>query len=771
MLKWGRGLAGFFICIIVIFLLIFQINNHKFNNAFFSDNVNKNAEEISSLKTDDEKVQYMEQFFKELNIASAGEDNTYLQNFKTMLPVYNSTPELSIRDKANNIVKSFNYEQDFKESLNGFGGTGNESGKIYVLNDNIKQVSKEILQNHIILSDKELGQEDLAYAVENKCKAIILLNKNAGLIENFDMSTKRVESLIIYKVSPNVFQEIQSIAKEDLRLYLSVDVSFKMKDTPNFLAKIPGKSKSSGYVIISSHIDEDNSALGLLMEYARVLKMQKSVPDKTIIFAVWSNYKEGMRGSKYYTDNPVYPLKESEVFVLDNMSSFNSEVLNMASFGEVGTVFTNKLSAYAKKLGIRSNIEVEIKKNDVEAFLFKDIPAVLLTGDRASNYYLNDQPIDENPSSDVGQVLLNYIQREVYNDWFQGLLFKNEILYISIVVLITLSIYLLKRIYKYNLAGKNMREKLEGIYYSSVFSIVDKSMQILIILGVVSFFIAFIVYIPNDFNVVKYDGDYISNYAIYSIAQDAILYIRDFFVNGMGKTETGFEIGFIISFSIIKSISLILSSVILAFLVGIIIGTLSAFKGKKKNNIGFIGPIAVLSLPDVLIAICVQLLVIFLREKNILHINSNELSKFLLPFISLAIIPTAYIARVAQIAVKEEITKDYIIAAKSKGLSNFYILKDHLLISVVIKVIETLPSVLNIIVSNVIIVEYLFSYPGIVYQLFSYFRDGDIKTCIGLIMGIGVVYFILSFIFKILAIIINPFKRLNIIGGKQNEKA
>lgn len=770
MLKWGRGLAGFFACIIIVAVVLVQINIHKFNNAFEVNNVAKNTEELSKLETNEDKVKYIEKYFEKLGTSPGGEEGTYVQNFNTMIPVYNSTPSLYIKNN-DSVVRSFVYGEDFRESLLGFGGNGDVSGKIYLLEDDMSSLSKDILKNNIILSSRALTDEDIDYAVNNGCKAIMMIDPDVSKKESVDTRLKQAKSTIIYRVSQRLFSELSSNYINNLDAHLKVDVSFKMESTPNILSKIQGKSKSAGYSIISAHISDDNSGIALLMEYARVLKMQDNTPEKTIVFAVWNSFDEGMKGSNYYVENPIYPLKETEVFVLDDVASLNSRVMNISTYGKAGQFIMNKLSDYAMHRGIRPNVTNDILYNDSKTFLLKDTPAVLINGDRSGGQVSSYEFFQQGDFADAGQVLLNYIQRDIYKDWSQGMIQSKEKSYIITFVIVFLIMYLFKSVYKTKPSIKLLGISAENIYYSSIFNVIDKMVNGAALVGVIIFITAFIVYIPSSFDLVKYNGSYISNHSIYFSFESTIEYIRNFFDKGLGKTDSGFSVAFIISFSIIKSIGLILSSVILAFIVGTSIGIISSFKNKKRGNISFIGPIAMLSLPDVLIAISVQLLFIILRQNNILHSGSSEITKFLLPFISLAIIPTAYISRIAQIAVKEEITKDYIMAARAKGLSTFNILKDHLLISVAIKVVETLPSVLNIIVSNVIIVEYVFSYPGIVYQLFSYFKDYDIRTCVGLIIGIGVVYFILTAIFKGLSILINPFKRRAMIGGKQNEKA
>jgi ABC-type dipeptide/oligopeptide/nickel transport system permease component len=640
MINKFKSLIGFFLILLIIILIVSQIHIHYFNNKIFNmKNIYSNTERLQSLKTKDQQTEYISNYFKNINLSPAGDNSTFYQNFKTLVPVNK-------------------------------GKTENNSG------------------------------------------------------------------------------------------------AFELKNTPNVLGEIKGSDKSSGYLIISSSIHGDFSGTAMLMEMARVLKLQNFKPAKTIVFAVWNSFDEGAKGSNYYADNPLFPLNKSEVLVLDNIGT-KGDVLYLSTYGSAGEAIMGKLSSYSNDYR-NVILQKNVHGNDNEAFILKDIPAVLLYRGSAVN---SADALNQNSISSTGNIILSYLQRDIYGDWFHGLFSLGEINFIIILIISALFVYLIKLLYKAAPLSKLVHNKLENIYYSTIFTMADKIIQLLIIVIFAAFLLSFIVYIPSNFSVAAYNGSYISNYSIYIIAQNAVNYMRNFVSNGFGKTLGGFSTSYIISFSIIKSIILILSSIIIAFILGIITGALSGFTHKSKNNFRFIGSIVVLSLPDVLIGILLQLLMFFLYKHNLLLIGGDEKSQFVFPLICLTIIPTAYISRIAQIAVREEINKDYIIAARAKGLSNFKILRDHILISVVIKVVETLPSVLNIIISNVIIVEYMFSYPGIVYQLFSYFKDKDMKTCIGLIIGIGIIYFVLALIFKIAAIMINPYRRLNLIGGKQNEKA
>lgn len=640
MINKFKSLIGFFLILLIMILFSFQIHTHYFNNKIFNiKNIYSNADKLQLLTTNEQQTEYVSSYFKSINLLPAGENNTFYQNFKTLVPVNNE------KDK-------------------------------------------------------------------------------------------------------------------------NISSTYELKNTPNVLAKIEGTDKSSGFLIISSSIHGDFSGTAMLMELARVLKLQNYKPAKTIIFAVWNSFQQGAGGAKYYADNPLFPLNKSEVLVLDNIGA-EGNVLYLSTYGAAGEAVMGKLSSYADN--DRNVIQQKnVHGNDNEAFILKDIPAVLL---RRGEDGVSSGVLDQKSLSSTENIILSYVQRDIYGDWFHGLFSLKEINFIAFLIISALLIYLAKLLYKAAPFSRFINNKLEDIYYSAVFNIVDKTIQVMLIVCSAAFLLAFIVYVPGNFNITAYNGGYISNYSIYIIAQNAVSYMRSFISSGFGETLEGFNTTYIISFSIIKSIILILSSITIAFILGIITGAVSGFTHKSRSKFGFIGSIAVLSLPDVLIGILLQLLMFFLYNHNLLIIGADEKSQFIFPLICLAIIPTAYISRIAQIAVREEINKDYITAAKAKGLSDFKILKDHIFISAAIKVVEALPSVLNIIISNVIVVEYMFSYPGIVYQLFSYFKDKDIRTCIGLIIGIGIVYFALALIFKIAAIMVNPYRRLNFIGGKHNEKA
>jgi hypothetical protein len=114
-------------------------------------------------------------------------------------------------------------------------------------------------------------------------------------------------------------------------LNLSVTLDEK-RPARNVLAKITGSDKNlkGEYVILGGHYDhlgidyagdvfngaDDNaSGTAVVMEVARTMKLNTARPKRTVIFALWGAEEEGLLGSKYYTENPIYPLDKTVVYI------------------------------------------------------------------------------------------------------------------------------------------------------------------------------------------------------------------------------------------------------------------------------------------------------------------------------------------------------------------------------------------------------------------------------------------------------------------------
>lgn len=101
------------------------------------------------------------------------------------------------------------------------------------------------------------------------------------------------------------------------------------KDSENVLAYIKGTEKPDEIVVISSHLDhigttdkgevyngadDDGSGTVAMMEMAEAFKKaadEGNGPKRTILFLHVTGEERGLLGSRYYTDNPVFPLENT----------------------------------------------------------------------------------------------------------------------------------------------------------------------------------------------------------------------------------------------------------------------------------------------------------------------------------------------------------------------------------------------------------------------------------------------------------------------------
>jgi len=112
---------------------------------------------------------------------------------------------------------------------------------------------------------------------------------------------------------------------EDYFQKMTLTIRDKEVKTENVIAIIEGSEKPDEYLILSSHLDhigirkglinngadDDGSGTVSLLEIAEAF--QKAVkagngPKRSVIFLHVTGEEKGLLGSKYYTDNPLYPL-------------------------------------------------------------------------------------------------------------------------------------------------------------------------------------------------------------------------------------------------------------------------------------------------------------------------------------------------------------------------------------------------------------------------------------------------------------------------------
>ena len=195
------------------------------------------------------------------------------------------------------------------------------------------------------------------------------------------------------------------------------------------------------------------------------------------------------------------------------------------------------------------------------------------------------------------------------------------------------------------------------------------------------------------------------------------------------------------------SIKILFGSIFLALVTSLLFAFLTFFlpKGLRKvvNFIVFIGE----SLPDLFIIIMVQLFIIWFYQRT--HILLARIAGigdhyiYGLPIICLAILPTFLFYRVIILSFEEELDKDYIDLARSKGLRLPSVLIRHVVRNLLTGIFFHSKTIIWMMLSNLLIFEYLFNIRGITMFMYEHPVPLVFTICMSLVFLPIFIFFIL----------------------------
>ena len=188
-------------------------------------------------------------------------------------------------------------------------------------------------------------------------------------------------------------------------------------------------------------------------------------------------------------------------------------------------------------------------------------------------------------------------------------------------------------------------------------------------------------------------------------------------------------------------------ALILALLVGIPAGIISALKrGKWQDRLAMILATLGVTVPSFVIA--AALVYIFAWRLGIVTVGFWEgTSTAILPALTLAGYPAAFISRLTRSSMLEILQQDYIRTAYAKGLSERAVVYIHALKNAMIPVITYLGPLTAGILTGSFVVEQVFGVPGLGTFFVTSITNRDYTT----IMGVTIFYSALLVFFNLTA--------------------
>ena len=194
---------------------------------------------------------------------------------------------------------------------------------------------------------------------------------------------------------------------------------------------------------------------------------------------------------------------------------------------------------------------------------------------------------------------------------------------------------------------------------------------------------------------------------------------------------------------------------ILALFVGVVLGSIAALqRGKLLDKIIQVVTTALVSMPSFVMA--TLLLLIFSLQLGWLPSLGNQPGGLILPIISLSLYPMAYTTRLQRSSMLDVLGQDYIRTARAKGVRNSMVIFKHALKNTLTPVITYAGPMMAYILTGSMVVENIFSVPG----LGRLFTNSMLRTDYMMIMGVTIflatMIILMNFIGDILYKIVDP---------------
>jgi len=195
-------------------------------------------------------------------------------------------------------------------------------------------------------------------------------------------------------------------------------------------------------------------------------------------------------------------------------------------------------------------------------------------------------------------------------------------------------------------------------------------------------------------------------------------------------------------------------AMLLAIIIGIPLGTFSAInRGKWSDNVVMLISTFGIAVPSFVVA--TVLMYFFGVTLHILPTYGLSTPlHFILPVIALSFYPTAYISRLMRSSMLDVLGQDYMRTAKSKGLSQFKSLFKHALRNAILPVVTYLGPAL--ILTGSLVVEKIFTIPGLGSQFVSSITDRDYPLIMGTTIFLAFLLITMNVIVDIVYKIIDP---------------
>ena len=215
------------------------------------------------------------------------------------------------------------------------------------------------------------------------------------------------------------------------------------------------------------------------------------------------------------------------------------------------------------------------------------------------------------------------------------------------------------------------------------------------------------------------------------VPEQFVIYMNNLLHGDFGiSLKTGREIKTVIGESFLVSAKLGGMAIVVAVILGVIFGSIAALtRNRLPDRLIIFFSTLLTSLPSFVLG--TLLLLVFCVKLGWVPVWSVDNRNYVLPVISLAAYPMAYITRLTKTSMLDVMGQDYVRTARAKGVSTLKVIFKHTLRNALIPVITYVGPMTASILTGSLVVEQIFTIGG----LGAKFVDGITNRDYTLIMG------------------------------------
>lgn len=192
---------------------------------------------------------------------------------------------------------------------------------------------------------------------------------------------------------------------------------------------------------------------------------------------------------------------------------------------------------------------------------------------------------------------------------------------------------------------------------------------------------------------------------------------------------------------------------------GVVLGSFAALRRNKViDKVIMVITTAFVSMPSFIVG--TLLLLVFSEVLRWFPAYGATWKGLVLPVITLALYPMAYITRLTRSSMLDVLGQDYIRTARAKGVSPAKVIFGHALKNSLIPVITYLGPMLAYIVTGSLVVEQIFAVPGIGRAFVSSIQNRDYSLIMGTTVVLATLIVVMNLVSDILYKVVDP--RINL---------